>query len=123
MHRDTLGYATVTETEMDTAVNPPTPVRATVHQYLNDNIFQAGLETSTLVLDPSNGGYIKGVRQTWALRDVRNAGRRPQRARDRGLARLFPGSADDQGGHRGGRRHIHCVRQSSTTNLTYDDLG
>src|SRR6185369_9269604 len=68
LHRDSLGYATVTETEIDTAATPPVGLRQTVHQYLNGNVFESGLETSTKVIDLSNGGYIKGVRQTWTLR-------------------------------------------------------
>lgn len=71
LHRTSLGFAKVTETEIDTAANPAVGVRATVHQYRNGNIFEAGLETSTAVVDLANNGYIKGVRQTWRLRDVR----------------------------------------------------
>jgi RHS repeat-associated protein len=123
MHRDTLGYATVTETEMDTAVDPPTPLRATVHQYLNGNVFEAGLETSTMVLDPSNGGYIKGVRQTWVLRDVRSAGADLNALESvpslgYSLAPMLTSVVTEVGdGTPNG------VGQSSTTNLTYDDLG
>jgi len=42
LHRASLGYAQVTETELDTAVTPAQPVRSTVHAYLNDNVFVPG---------------------------------------------------------------------------------
>jgi RHS repeat-associated protein len=123
LHRDSLGYAKVTETEVDTAANPPKPVRATVHQYLNGNIFEAGLETSTTVVDLSNGGYIKGVKQTWTLRDVRNSGADLTKLRTvaslgYSLAPSLTQVVTEVGdGTPGG------VGQSSTTNLTYDNLG
>ena len=123
LHRDPLGYATVTETEINTAANPPVGVRQTVHQYLNGNVFQAGLETSTTVTDLSNGGYIKGVRQTWTLRDVRSAGANlgalnTVASLGYSLAASLTQVVTEVGdGTPGG------VGQSSTTNLTYDDLG
>ncbi len=123
LHRQPLGYATVTETEIDTAANPPVGLRQTVHQYLNGNVFQSGLETSTTVTDLSNGGYIKGVRQTWTLRDVRSAGAdlnalNTVASLGYSIAPLLAQVVTEVGdGTPGG------VGQSSTTNLTYDDLG
>lgn len=67
LHRAPLGYATMTETEIDTDALSPTVgdgLRETVHTYLNGNVFGAGLETTTTVNDLSNGGYIKGVPPT-----------------------------------------------------------
>ena len=51
VHRDSLGYATITETEIDTAPNPVAPLRDHHHQYLNDNVFTAGLEKSVVDQD------------------------------------------------------------------------
>ena len=126
LHRASLGYASVTETELDTDVDLPalpTPVRATVHQYLNGNIFEAGLETSTTVVDLSNGGYIKGVKQSWALRDVRNAGADLNSlgsvaSLGYSLAPLLTQVVTEVG-----TGEPNGVGQSSTTNLTYSDLG
>lgn len=123
LHRDSLGYARVTETEIDTAMNPPAPVRATVHQYLNGNIFEAGLETSTTIVDVSNGGYIKGVKQTWALRDVRDSGADLNAlgsvaSLGYSLAPSLIQVVTEVGdGTPGG------VGQSSTTKMTYNDFG
>ena len=123
LHRASLGYATVTETEFDTAADPPNPVRATVRQYLNRNIFEAGLETSAAVLDVSNGGYIKGVKQTWALRDVRAAGADLSALNT--VASLGYSLAPSlmQVVTEVGTGEPNGVGQSSTTNLTYSDLG
>ena len=99
LHRASLGFAKVTETEIDTAATPPAGVRETVHQYLNSNVFQAGLETSTTVIDLSNGGYIKGAKQTWTLRDVR--GKRESRCAEHGgLAGLLHRPGAVTGSHR-----------------------
>ena len=123
LHRASLGFATVTETEIDTAANPPVGVRETVHQYLNGNVFVAGLETSTTVIDLSNGGYIKGVKQTWTLRDVRNSGADLNAlgtvaSLGYSIAPLLMQVVTEVGdGTPGG------VGQASTTQLTYDDLG
>ena len=122
LHRDSLGYARVTETEIDTAASPPTQVRATVHQYLNRNIFEAGLETSTTVVDLSNGGYIKGVKQTWALRDVRSGANlnalNSVASLTYSLAPQLASVVSEVG-----TGEPNDVGQSSTTNLTYNDLG
>ncbi|MCU0508491.1 MAG: hypothetical protein MUC34_08820 [Anaerolineae bacterium] len=123
LHRSGLGYATVTETEIDTAANPQVALRQTLHEYLNANIFVAGLETRTEVIDPANGGYIKGARQTWVLRDVRGAGANLNALNTvaslgYSIAPLLTQVVSEVGdGTPGG------VGQSSTTNLTYSDLG
>ena len=46
VHRTSLGYSTVTATEMDTAANPEQPLRVTVTEYHNDNAFVTGLAHS-----------------------------------------------------------------------------
>ena len=131
LHRTSLGYASVTETELDTDVDLPalpTPVRATVHQYLNGNIFEAGLKTSTAVVDLSNNGYIKGVKQTWALRDVRNADADLTKLNSvdsfgYSLAPLLTQVVTEVGTGDPITNGASAVGQSSTTNLTYSDLG
>jgi RHS repeat-associated protein len=122
LQRTSLGYATVTETEMNTAVNPASPLRATVHTYLNGNVFEAGLESNTAVIDVSNSGYIKGTRQTWVLHDVRGGADlnalTTVAALGYSIAPLNTQIITEVGdGTPGG------VGQSSTTNFTYDDLG
>ena len=126
LHRTSLGYAEVTETEMDVAndtdVVPSVPVRETVHTYLNGNVFEAGLETSTLVNDVSNGGYIKGVRQTWLLQGVQGGVSLSTLNSVDSLGysvapRLMQVVADVGTGEPDG------VGQSSTTTFTYNDLG
>ena len=68
LQRASLGYGTVTETEVDTETG--TDARETVHTYLNDNVFDSGLETETRVSEPGGLEYLHGVQQTWAFTDV-----------------------------------------------------
>jgi YD repeat-containing protein len=90
--------------------------------------FVAGLETSTTVNDLSNGGYIKGVKQTWVLRDV--GGGADLNALNTvaslgySIAPLLTQVVTEVGtGAPSGGVPGDNVGQSSTTNLTYDDLG
>jgi RHS repeat-associated protein len=125
LHRASLGYSTMTETEIDTDPASPTVgdgLRQTVHTYMNGNIFESGLETSTTVNDLSNGGYIKGVKQTWQLVDVRGGADLDALTAVASLGysiapRVLQVITEVGTGAPGG------VGQSSTTNLTYSDLG
>jgi YD repeat-containing protein len=126
LHRTSLGYARVTETELDVANDaatiPTVPVRETVHTYLNDNVFVSGLETSTAVNEVSNGGYIKGVRQTWQTVDVRGGANLNALNAVPSLGysiapRLVEVVTEVGTGEPGG------VGQASTTTYEYSDLG
>ncbi|HSB85974.1 MAG TPA: SpvB/TcaC N-terminal domain-containing protein, partial [Ilumatobacteraceae bacterium] len=121
LQRASLGYATVTETEVDTQTNPGTDVRETVHTYLNDNVFNSGLETSTKVNDVATGDYLHGVLQTWNLDDVRGTADLSDLNSVASLRySIAPQlvSIVQQVGNGG-----TTVGQQSTTLLTYDDLG
>lgn len=72
-HRQSLGYSTILEHEMDAATD--TAIRTTTRRFLNDNVFVAGLETSTVKTDAEVGspdGNLSGATMTWGFRDVRN---------------------------------------------------
>ncbi len=69
VHRTSLGYATVTATEMDTEAVVETPLRVTVTEYENDNVFVAGLKTSVTLQAP-DGSLLRRARTTWGFRDV-----------------------------------------------------
>ena len=82
--RSDLGYDRVTVTEHYTAydhakdLNTPlaTPkVRTTVHAYLNDSVFESGLETSTTVYDgtAATGVPLQRTRTTWSVMDLDKA--------------------------------------------------
>jgi len=119
LHRASLGFAKVVETEMDSGAG----VRATTHSYRNDNVFNAGLETSTIVTDAQTGEYIHGLRQTWELRDVRGGadlsalttvaslGYSIAPLMTKAVTEVGDGSPSDPPG------------QTSTTELTYNSLG
>jgi len=118
LHRSSLGYKTVTETEVD---EHGTDVRETVHTYSNDNVFNTGLETSTKVNDVATGDYLHGVLQTWNLQDVR------------GGANLGDLTSVASLGYSISPRLVQVVQQvgnggttvgqESTTKMTYDQLG
>jgi RHS repeat-associated protein len=71
VHRETLGYDTITATEMDTETAPETPLRVTVTEYGNDNVFVAGLPTSVTLRAP-DGTLLRRARTAWGFRDVRD---------------------------------------------------
>ncbi|CAA9362455.1 MAG: hypothetical protein AVDCRST_MAG93-7739, partial [uncultured Chloroflexia bacterium] len=128
LHRTSLGFARVTETEIDTGSQSTEGVRATVHEYRNSNIFEAGLETRTAVIDLSNNGYIKGVKQTWALRDVRNANADPTQftkvaSLGYSIAPQLTEVITEVGTGDPITNGASAVGQSSTTTFAYSDLG
>ena len=67
LHREGLGFASITEHELDTT---DTPIRTTVRTFLNENVFVAGLETSVLISDATTGDSLQESVLTWAFRDV-----------------------------------------------------
>lgn len=72
LHRESLGFASITEHELDTTTTPETTIRTTVREFLNENVFVAGLEKSLLISDHATGDSLQGLDWTWAFRDVRN---------------------------------------------------
>ncbi|MDQ1495831.1 MAG: hypothetical protein QOG69_2314, partial [Actinomycetota bacterium] len=123
LHRDSLGYAKVTETEVDTAANPQVDLRQTVHQYTNDNVFDAGLETSTLVTDAQTHEYLHGARQTWALHDVRGGANLAALDSVASLGYSIAPQMTKVVTEVGNGLTTDPPGQSSTTDFTYDDLG
>jgi RHS repeat-associated protein len=118
LHRDSLGYRSVIETEFDAA---NTPLRRTTHTYLNNSIFDAGLETDTLVRDASDGSYLHGTRQTWTLRPVSptsNLHFDSPASLGYSVAPLLAKVVQEVGTGTGG-----VVGQSTSTEYTYDSLG
>ena len=83
LFRQSLGFAKVTEQELD-----PSSVakRITETEYLNDNVFVAGLQTSMTVRDGLNGTALRAASLDWGIRDVQGVRRRLRPAR-RGRAR------------------------------------
>ncbi len=71
LHRESLGFARVDAGERDAGNNDL--LRTTRYEYLNDNVFVAGLEKAVTVLDP-DGISLRGTTNAWALRDVLNDG-------------------------------------------------
>ncbi|AXH95673.1 SpvB/TcaC N-terminal domain-containing protein [Ornithinimicrobium avium] len=74
VHRQSLGFATVTEHEVD--ASDGTVIRSTERSYLNDNVFDAGLATTVVQYDASIGrgeGNIQGATMEWGFRDARDA--------------------------------------------------
>ena len=72
LHRESLGFATVTEHELDVTAATDVTLRTTVREFLNDNVFNAGLERSVRVIDPKTGSPLQGSDWSWGFRDVRN---------------------------------------------------
>lgn len=67
--RQPLGFAKVTERELDPADGRT--LRTTTRTYLNDTVFTAGLETSETLQDAAGTTWRSTVQQ-WGFRDVRN---------------------------------------------------
>ncbi|WP_154402237.1 SpvB/TcaC N-terminal domain-containing protein [Ornithinimicrobium cavernae] len=71
-HRQSLGFATILEHEMDATTG--TAIRTTTRRFLNDNVFVAGLEWSTLRTDAQADPLednLSGATMTWGFRDAR----------------------------------------------------
>ena len=117
LHRDSLGYQTVVETELDAS---NTPARTTTHSYLNDNVFNSGLETDTLVRSAA-GGYLHGTRQTWTLRPIAPTGNlnlASPASLGYSIAPLLAKVVQEVGTGTGG-----VVGEATETDYTYDSLG
>ncbi len=72
VHRQSLGFATLTEHEVD--ATDGTVIRSTERSYLNDNVFVAGLATTVVRYDASTGkgaGNLQGATMEWGFRDAR----------------------------------------------------
>ena len=67
LHRESLGFSQINANEIDASTG--TVLRTTRYEYLNDNVFVAGLEKAVTVTDPS-GAYLRGDESTWSLRNV-----------------------------------------------------
>ncbi|SIN86106.1 toxin TcdB middle/N-terminal domain-containing protein [Agromyces cerinus] len=67
LFRQSLGFSKVTERELD-----PSSVakRITETEYLNDNVFVAGLQTSMTVRDGANDTALRAATLDWGIRDV-----------------------------------------------------
>lgn len=117
LQRTSLGYSTATEIEYD---ENGTARRQTVHSYENDNVFDAGLETKTLVED-ADGNYLHGTVQTWDLQPVSPSSGldyTSPAALTYSVAPLMTRSVQQVGTGSG-----TDVGQSTTTDYTYDSLG
>jgi|GEM_PF-441336 len=79
--RDFLGYASVTETQMDTTNWEPSdgpvaslpPYRSVIRQYLNYNFYEKGLMTNELTQDANGNPFIQTA-NTYQLVDINSAG-------------------------------------------------
>lgn len=73
LERELLGFSTVTETQREFAGDADPyddPVlRSVQHEYLNGNVFESGLETSTTLLR-ADGTRAKQTRNSWSLIDL-----------------------------------------------------
>lgn len=67
LHRESLGFSQITADERDAAAN--NILRKTRYEYLNDNVFVAGLEKAVTVMDPA-GAYLRSNETSWALRNI-----------------------------------------------------
>lgn len=67
LFRQSLGFAKVTEEELD-ANN--VAKRTTETEYLNDNVFVAGLQTKMTVREGPNGPALRAASLDWGIRDV-----------------------------------------------------
>ncbi|MEM6397898.1 MAG: SpvB/TcaC N-terminal domain-containing protein [Bacteroidota bacterium] len=65
--REFLGYARVTETQLDTE-NGDLPYRQMITEYLNDHIYHHGLTAATYILD-SAGNKYREVKYNYEIRD------------------------------------------------------
>jgi RHS repeat-associated protein len=59
VHRADLGFEKVVERQLDTRAASPTALRSIEHVYLNDSVFDAGLETDTTTYDGDVAGGVK----------------------------------------------------------------
>ena len=93
-HRASLGFDTVTITELDVA-NGDAPLRINEQLYLNDSVFVKGLMTKATMLepdvDPTDGTdpplEIRGSTVTWGFNVVRATQADPRRLRRPGACR------------------------------------
>ncbi len=69
-HRSSLGYSTITATELDTQ-NGNAPLRVTISSFSNDSVFDAGLPTG-IELQDGAGHTLRRSSITWGFRDVRS---------------------------------------------------
>jgi hypothetical protein len=75
-HRESLGFDTVTITELDTTAGDA-PLRINEQTYLNDSVFVKGLMTSATMFEPDGTDAVDGRAQvrgssvTWGFRVVR----------------------------------------------------
>lgn len=74
VHRDSLGYATVRIEELDDADGL---LRATVHDYLNDSVFTAGLLTDVTLIDADGTTAVRGSTVEYQFLDVLATGGDP----------------------------------------------
>jgi len=72
LHRESLGFASVMEHELDTTTLGHPTIRTTIREFLNGNVFVAGLEKSLLISNSTTGDSLQGSAWSWAFRDVRD---------------------------------------------------
>lgn len=71
VHRQSLGYNTITASELDTALPARPVLRVTTSAYYNDSVFTAGLQRSVTTTTPT-GALLRKATSTYGFRDVRN---------------------------------------------------
>jgi RHS repeat-associated protein len=71
VHRQSLGYSTVTGREIDVRPNPDLVLRTSTTEYHNESVFTTGLEKSVTIETPG-GQTLHKAMTTWGFRDVRD---------------------------------------------------
>ncbi|MFF2275959.1 SpvB/TcaC N-terminal domain-containing protein [Agromyces sp. NPDC058126] len=71
LFRQSLGFGKVTEHEQD---EQGIAKRTTETEYLNDDVFVAGLQTSMVVSDAVSGKKLRAATLDWGIRDVQGVG-------------------------------------------------
>ena len=106
------------------------------HEYLNDNVFVAGLQTTTIIERRPNGPALRAASIDWGMRDVRasptastRSPSRPHRRQTASGAQRLPIAHlvvhAARGRHEEGyfETDEHDRRQRDDPELLYDDLG
>jgi RHS repeat-associated protein len=138
VHRQSLGFADVVARQLETLPGGATPVgeplRSTLTEYHNENVFVAGLERTVTTSAP-DGTTLRRAETTWAFRDVGAVGKdfdvlaevtptvlegigdvTSVASRGRSLAPLATSVLENS--YEGG-----AIVESTTQRFTYDGLG
>jgi len=123
VHRADLGFERVVEKQLDTRVASPTTMRSIEHVYLNDSVFDSGLETdtSTYTGDVSGGAKVSETKTDWRVENLQT-----------GLPLVLAGVSTDDLLQLRAAPLVDKVTetiwngatsQQSVTDYSYDDLG